>query len=45
MLIALPRDTGVGVHLLQHLVDVDAVAVPPLSVSLLLVTVSNRDMR
>ena len=39
------RDTGVGVHLLQHLVDVDAVALPPLSVSLLLVTVSHRDMR
>ena len=32
------RYTGVGVHLLQHLVDVDAVALPPLSVSLLVTT-------
>ena len=32
------RDTGVGVHLLQHLVDVDAVALPPLSVALLVTT-------
>ena len=32
------RDTGVGVHLLQHLVDVDAVALPPFSVSLLVTT-------
>ena len=32
------RYTGVGVHLLQHLVDVDAVALPPFSVSLLVTT-------
>jgi hypothetical protein len=34
-------DTGVGVHLLQHLVDVDGVRLLPLLVPLFLVSLSN----
>ena len=34
-------DTGVGVHLLQHLVDVDGIGLLPLSLPLLLVSLGN----
>ena len=37
----LARDTGVGVNLLQHLVDVDSVALPP-SPTVLLATATRR---
>ena len=38
----LGRDSSVGVHLLQDLVDVDSVRLLPLSLALLLVALGNR---